>query len=494
MRARLPALAAALCLTALPALPAGEGSGRGRSRPGKDEPRGDEAREVFLTDVPKYPGNVILGRPTDRTVTLSVLMQEPVRVRVAYGPKGGALEARTDPLELTAGEPREVVIGGLKSNTAYEYRVVDAEKSTPLLPVSANGTFHTARSPGPAFTFTVQADSHLDGNSIPELYRACLANALADRPDFHIDLGDTFMTGKHDSRESAAREYAAQRYYFGLLGGWAPVFLVLGNHDGEEAAKPGAAGADGLAVWSSAQRKRFFPNPVPDAFYSGNADKHPQAGLLQDYYAWTWGDALFVVLDPYWYSQLTRGGKEPWNATLGKAQYGWLARTLKGSKAKYKFVFIHQLTGGLDKSGRGGAEAAGLYEWGGRDGAGANTFAAHRPGWQKPIHALLVETGVTIVFHGHDHFFARQELDGVVYQLVPQPAARNCQRHNAKEYGYEKGEFLPSAGHLRVSVSPREVRVEYVRAATPEMAGRGMENGAVASHYECSSKRATPVE
>ena len=29
--------------------------------------------------------------------------------------------------------------------------------------------------------------------------------------------------------------------------------------------------ADNMAVWSNAQRKRYFPNPVPDTFYTGNA-------------------------------------------------------------------------------------------------------------------------------------------------------------------------------------------------------------------------------
>jgi predicted phosphodiesterase len=471
-----------------------EGNGQDRRKGKADHGRQEGAQETFLTEVPEYKGNVILGRPTEKSVTLSVLMCEAAGVRIVYGPQGQSPESRTEPVELAAGEPREAVLSGLKADAAYAYRVVEAERGTPLLPGDGNGTFHTARPLGAAFTFTVQADSHLDGNSSPELYRVCLANALADQPDFHIDLGDTFMTGKHGDRESAAKQYAAQRHYFGLIGHAAPVFLVLGNHDGEETFKPGWAEADGLAVWSCLRRKGFFPNPVPDGFFTGNAEKNHYAGLLQDYYAWTWGDALFVVLDPYWASGPTRGGKEAWNMTLGKAQYDWLAGTLRASRTKFKFVFIHQLVGGLDKGGRGGAEAATLYEWGGRDKDGSDTFAAHRPGWGKPIHALLVETGVTIVFHGHDHFFAHQELDGIVYQLVPQPAARNSRRHNAKEYGYVTGDFLPSPGHIRVSVSPAQTTVEYVRAATPGVKERGVTNGAVAFRYTCAPRTGVTPE
>ena len=72
----------------------------------------------------------------------------------------------------------------------------------------------------------------------------------------------------------------------------------MGNHDGESPRGRGSD-ADSLAVWSNLMRKRYFPNPVPEGFYTGDNVKHPQAGALQDYYSWTWDDALFVVLDPF---------------------------------------------------------------------------------------------------------------------------------------------------------------------------------------------------
>jgi len=455
--------------------------------PGKSR-RGDAARprrspEIFHTEIPSHRGNVILACPTDRSVTLSVLAHETAKVRISYSRSGSKPLRRTGLMTLRAGEPCEAVLEGLLPGAAYSYTLEHAATGEPLFPEEASGSFHTARAAGTPFTFTVQADSHLDEGCLPALYRTTLANVRADRPDFHIDLGDTFMTGKHASRESALLQYAAQRYYLGLVGHAAPVFFVIGNHDGEETKRPGADAADGLATWSCLQRKRVLPNPAPDGFYSGNAAVHPHAGLLQNYYAWTWGDALFVVLDPYWTSRSTRGGREPWGMTLGKEQYDWLCRALRTSRAKYKFVFIHQLVGGLDPSGRGGAEAARLFEWGGHEFDGQRTFAEHRPGWGKPVHELLVETGVSIVFHGHDHFFARQECDGIVYQLVPQPAHRNFKKHFADEYGYKNGDFLPSSGHLRVRVHSDRIGVEYVRSATPDLARRGLRNGQVAFRY-----------
>ena len=132
-------------------------------------------------------------------------------------------------------------------------------------------------------------------------------------------------------------------------------------------------------------------------------------------------------------------------------------------------MFVHQLVGGLDKAGRGGVAAARYFEWGGHNPEGSWGFDEHRPGWGKPIHQLLVENHVTAVFHGHDHLFAKEELDGVIYQLVPQPStAQYDATRSAQEYGYGGGDLLGSPGHLRVTISPSQVTVEYVRAYLPQ--------------------------
>lgn len=422
---------------------------------------------AFQTEVPECAGNVILGRPTDCSVTASILLRQGGKVQVIYGLRGKPIQLRTEAVNLPPNVPKEVLLGGLERDMAYEYRVVDADTGAALLPAECNGSFHTSRSAGAEFLFTITADSHLDQATDLSLYRRTFQNIASEAPDFHIDLGDTFMTEKQDSRESAARQYAAQRYWFGLIGLSAPVFLVLGNHDGEAASPRNDPESVGMTNWSLAQRKRLFPNPVPSGFYSGDSVAQPDGGTLQDYYSWEWGDALFIVLDPYWYSTATRGGREPWNMTLGKTQYDWLNRTLRASKAKFKFVFIHQLLGGLDANARGGAEAATLYEWGGHEKSGTDDFAARRPGWEEPVHNLLAATGVTVVFHGHDHFFAHQELDGVTYQLVPQPGCRNVLTDHAFEYGYVRGDFLPSSGFLTVRVAADRVIVRYLKTDSP---------------------------
>jgi predicted phosphodiesterase len=280
-----------------------------------------------------------------------------------------------------------------------------------------------------AFTFTITADSHLDENTSRELYERTLRCAAADKPAFHVDLGDTFMSEKQKNEQ----QYADQRRYFDLLK--VPVHLVTGNHDGE-CGRYLDGTTNNLAMWSRAMRLKYFPEQE------------------KNYYSWEQGNSLFVALDPYWFAPQQRRDDDNWTRTLGKEQYDWLKKTLETSKAKFKFVFIHQLVGGLERAGRGGVEAVPFFEWGGKE------FNEKRPGWAMPIHQLLVTNHVSIVFHGHDHLYAKQDLDGMVYQCVPQPGDP---RGGRETYSYRQGTILPSSGYLRVTVSDKDAKVEYVR-------------------------------
>jgi len=331
----------------------------------------------------------------------------------------------------------------------------------------------------------VQADSHLDEQSVPELYKITLTNELSDKPDFIIDLGDTFMSDKvhPDTYEAIEKRYRVQRSFFSLLCHSVPLYLVLGNHDGEAGWEFDST-ADNLAVWSTLLRNHYFPNPQPDGFYTGSETENEYVGLRQNYYAWTWGDALFVVLDPYTYTQRKGGNKfDGWNWTLGEQQYDWFNKTISDNNAVFKFVFCHQLIGG-DQQGRGGIEWVPFYEMGGHNIDGTWGFDQHRPGWKKPIHHLMVDNKITIFFHGHDHFFAKQELDGIIYQLVPQPSHRNYKKASqAQEYGYLSGEILPNSGHLRVAVCPTDVTVEYVRTYLPDTENAERINSQISHTY-----------
>lgn len=437
----------------------------------------------------------LLGRPTDRSVTINVVAEEDLEVYFEYGTQSGVYTNRTSVAKFLAGEPIEVVIDGLQSNTRYYYRMVYRKVGTAQWMYRSEGSFHTQRAPGSTFTFTITSDSHMGfplnlGN--PDLYRQTLLNVLRDKPDFHIDLGDTFPMADVNDIVGARKVYLAQRQYLGIISHSVPIFLALGNHENEEGWNLDDIPSQPLLSVNA--RKRYYPNPAPDRFYSGNSDPLPGIDddqLREDYYAWHWGDALFVVLDPFWYTMTKPyagampGEKDDervigdrWDWTLGWQQYQWLKQTLQSSKAKFKFVFAHHVTGGTQPYGRGGAAAAPYFEWGGLNADNTWGFDAKRPGWGTPIHQLMVENNVTIFFHGHDHFFAKEEKDGIIYQGCPMPSDSSYGRGFYNKNDYPTGVILPNSGHLRVTVSPSQVTVEYIRAYLSDG-----DNGQVAYTY-----------
>jgi hypothetical protein len=424
------------------------------------KPKAKQQPPVPTPANPDFIAAEILGRPTDTSVTVNVIPALPMEIFYEFGTESGAYTGRTTLQAALAGVPLETLIDGLQPNTRYYYRLNYGGKSNP------EHSFMTQRVPGSSFTFDIQGDSHperLNKQFNPDLYRRTLLSAAADQPDFYFTIGDDFSvdTLKTVNPETVAQLYLNQRQYLGLVG--APVFLVNGNH--EQASMANLDGTpDNVAVWAQTARNAYYPQPAPDAFYTGDLEPVEPIGLLRDYYAFSWGDALFVVIDPYWHSPQTvdnqfgadrsqKKNRDLWNVTLGETQYQWFKQTLETSNAKYKFVFAHHVNG----TGRGGIELAGTYEWG-----DAANLAAHRPGWDKTIHQLMVDNQVSIFFQGHDHIFVRQELDGVIYQTLPEPANPNYTYENAG--AYQSGDKLPNSGHVRVTVSPDGVTVDYIRS------------------------------
>lgn len=408
-------------------------------------------------------GHVLLGRPTDRSITLNVLAAGDLDAFAEYGVKPSTYTAKTAVVHFQPDKPVEIRLEPLRPDTDYVYRLRYRTPGTARFDPGEERHFHTARPPGRAFTFALQADPHLDEVSNPDVYRRSLRDEAASSSDFLIDLGDTFMSDKLESKNwnEVVRRHLLARSYYELVGHSLPLFLVLGNHEGENSRQMDGS-AENLAVWAAKARKLYYPNPQPDGFYSGGRKPEPFIGLRQNYYAWAWGDALFVALDPFWYS--TARGSDSWSWSLGREQYDWLKSTLEQSRVKYKFVFAHNLVGGLDLDGRarGGIEGVPYYEWGGHNQDGSWGFTDKRPGWAMPIHHLLVKNNVTAFFHGHDHLYAKQELDGVVYQEVPQPSAGRV-RTPSGQYAYTHGDILPGSGYMRFRVAPDGVQASFMR-------------------------------
>jgi hypothetical protein len=431
-------------------------------------------------------GNIVLGRPTANSITASLLSDDTIEAYLEYGIQPGIYTGQTAANTIAAGVPYNVVVQNLQPDTQYYYRLCLRQPGKTLFAQRPEYTFHTQRSPGAPFTFDIQADSHLyDHKCSTDLYRIALQNELADSPDFLVDLGDTFGDD-HDlsiTRAEMLQLHLDQRPFLGLIGRSAPVFLCIGNHEAECGAYMNGT-PDTPAVYATLARQYYYANPIPDSFYTGNSIVEPFVGLPQNYYAWTWGDALFVVLDAYRYVTVSPKPTDLWDWTIGKDQYDWFKRTLEQSNARFKFVFAHHVMGQT----RGAAVYTGMYEWGGSDRNGTWMFNAKRPGWAMPIHQLMVQNGVTIYFQGHDHLFARETVDGVVYQEVPMPSDGTYHVGDINAGGYI-GDTLNNSGHLRVMVSSSQVKVDYVRAWLPQDCNQTNFNGQVSYTYTVPATR-----
>ena len=431
--------------------------------------------------------SIILGRPTDTSITASILFDQNVNYYLEYGTQSGTFLKTTAVFANKANTPDEIVLQNLSPNTKYFYRI-----QYHLLPISfytptPEYSFNTQRAKGSSFTFTIEADEHLyDKKGVKSIYQLCLNNQAKDKPDFMLSLGDIFGDDHYPFTITSAQLDALHKDYRPFLGSIChsvPFYVCLGNHEGENDYYLAKTPPNNLAVWGTQWRKFYYPNPYPNGFYSGNTDNEPFGiGNPENYYAWTWGDALFVVLDVYRDECDTSDKPLNWDWSLGKPQYDWLKATLEGSTSKYKFVFAHHIRG----QGRGGITNAKLYEWGGYDGKNGTTynFPNKRPGWAKPIHQLFKDNGVNIFFQGHDHLFAHETMDGITYQEVPMPSDSTYMIGKLANANAYVSDTLEGTGHIRVTVNPSCIKVDFVRAYLPKDTLSGVhKNGEVAFSY-----------
>ena len=426
------------------------------------------------TTFAQTPPNIILGRPTDTSITASIMFEQSMIYYIEYGTSSGSYTHQTSQFTNSANVPDEIDLRNLTANTKYFYRIqYRLVSSSAGFIASPEYSFHTQRTAGSTFTFTVEADEHLyDKKGVKNMYNVTLGNEAADKPDFMLTLGDIFgddhypFTITSGGLDSLHRDY---RPFLGSICHSIPFYICLGNHEGENDYYQSITAPNNLCDWATQWRKFYYPNPYPNSFYSGNTTNEPFGiGTPENYYAWTWGDALFVVLDVYRTEchDSLKAKPQGWNWTLGQAQYSWLKTTLENSTAKFKFVFAHHLRG----QGRGGVAMATTNEWGGYQNTtgGQFTFPTYRPGWAKPIHQLFIDNKVTMFVQGHDHVFAHEVLDSITYISTPMAADSTYEIGMLANAAAYVSDTVDGTGHLRFTVSSSCVKMDYVKAYLPQ--------------------------
>jgi len=445
--------------------------------------------------------SIVLGRPTNNSVTASILFDQNVQYFIEYGLQSGTYTNTTTVYNNVMNVPDEIDLTGLTTNTKYYYRMQYKSIGTSAYLITNEYNFHTQRAPGSSYTFTVEADEHLyDIKGDRNMYQVTLANELADQPDFMLSLGDIFGDDHTPTTTTSADMDALHkdyRQYLGQICHSVPLYICLGNHEGENDYYMNQTIPNNIGIWGTQWRKYYYPNPFPNSFYSGNtAVENYGIDTPENYYAWTWGDALFVVLDVY-RNEIFPGatpadGSKPlnWDWTLGQSQYLWMRNVLENSTATHKFVFAHHSRG----QGRGGVVWAPGFEWGGMQGT-QYKFDQYRPGWGKPIQKVFEDTGVDVFFQGHDHLYAKEQLNGVVYQEVPMPSDITYTiGYTANATAYTDPAIDPTCsrldgtGHIRVNVTPNCVTIDYVKAYIPGTNGSsGHNNGEIGYSYSIGS-------
>jgi predicted phosphodiesterase len=357
----------------------------------------------------------------------------------------------------------------------------------------------TARSPGQTFRVALIADSHVYyADRSPQRMKnidQTVDMILKDDPDFVIFLGDEGGVAAHRwdppgfmNQQQAVRRWSLWRKAFAPILASVPSFLVIGNHEGEGGyyqAFENGGHTHHYQRWGTIARKMFLLNPLPDTYPEGGEDdgwkgeKGSKAlgGALvgnrspfQNYYAWTWGDALFVVLDVFRYTNI--GGSLPTDVdqwTLGPTQLKWFEQVLNNSKARWKIVLAHHLVGGSGWN-RYGTTKQTDYVY----GRGGARYA--RVGEQARICDIMKAAGAQLFFYGHDHVFSHQPFEDLHFVCSGRPTWLSSDWWNnpgwIEAYGdvnkRNPHDFHAAIGYTRLDIGPDRFQVEYLRSGTDE--------------------------
>ncbi|MCX6156997.1 MAG: T9SS type A sorting domain-containing protein [Ignavibacteriae bacterium] len=443
---------------------------------------------ALTIDTNSFVSNQILSCPTDNSITIRIVPKKVLQIYYEYGTTSYTYTNQTSIVTSSPNVPVKVDVFNLLPNTRYYYRIRYKDPIEQQFTIGEQCKFMTQRAKGSNYVVTLHGDSHLyDKKGVASMMRVTMNNITSDNPDFDMEMGDTFGDDRNPpaiTQEQMMALHLNYLPYIGMVGHSSPFFFTLGNHEGESGYWLLQTPPNNIAVWGTLARKYYYSLPEPGGFYSGNNTSEVYGiGLPQNYYAWEWGDALFVVLDVYRYCTAS---ETPglWDWTLGAQQYNWFKQTLENSNAKYKFVFGHHVRG----YGRGGDTLVKYFEWGGYENNGtAWGFTARRPGWAAPVHQLMVQNHVQVFFQGHDHLFATEQRDGLIYQEIGMPSDSTYEiGWLANSDAYKGVNKFSGTGHIRLSIGPDLARVDYISAYEPYDTNSTHHNRAVIYSYTIS--------
>ncbi len=351
-------------------------------------------------------------------------------------------------------------INGLAPGNTYRYIITDKK-----LPGAGADLFEGIAKTAPtsmddSFSFALISDAHIPAMNLPDnsmdfssaTLRQVGKDLSVDPPDFIVHLGDQIdfhhlgFNVPAPSVEYTKEGYLNYRRLLGNVISKSANFNVIGNWNGEN-----GSFTEEQIFRSSSQRQKYMPGPKSNTYSEGGS-------VNEDYYAFTWGNALFIVLNIMTYTPTRHelgvfpGVPDDW--TLGKEQFAWFEKTLSEAYSKWRIVFIHHVAGGNAGDfnnaayGRGGGRAAYVGE-------------------QARIHELMRRHEVKILFYGHDHVFTDMVVDGIHYTLPGSAGAP--WKFDSSITSYPEGTYYQDSGHGRVEVFSNRILVSFLGLGNTEL-------------------------
>lgn len=471
---------------------------------------GIEPARLIVSDTFRdaFHGRELLCRPTQGSVQVNIVPHADTDAFVEWGTDSTSFANATAQALVPADTAHEFLLDGLAPDTRYLYRLVYRPAGSGSFETGPVRSFVSLPTKGQEARICMTSDIHVTNQlalglessmSLLEASLDYIPTHSAEPYHLWIDLGDLVVIRAQRvvfDQEEAEQRYRTAREYIDRLGHSVPFVFVRGNHE-EVNGWDDDGSADNSAVWSGKMLLKYLAPPLPGTYVSGNDAAHPEIGIPGDYFAFDVGNIRLRALDPYLFS-LTRphnghgetgGSRDPWDWTIGDAQYQWLYDDFQTHHSAYSLTMLHHLTSSYAQPGyyygRGGIEVvdwsvAGrpTFEWGGEDSLGAQAVASKRPSFSHgSIHDMLVNAGNQVVVKGHEHFHARQQLDGMVYLTLAKPD--DAGDHTGDLWGWRWATFYPeeyttmaeNSGFVSIVADDASATYEYVQT-WPE-SGRG---------------------
>lgn len=340
----------------------------------------------------------------------------------------------------------------LMEDSVYNYQVTMTSLLDPaikyetgMIPVSTPSSKKTNE-----FTFSFMSDgraaddiSDLQANNgvAYQSIQQLAINAYQQGSDFMIFGGD-LINGYTSDYENAKIQYQTWMESVSPVWKYMPIYPSVGNHDatGPKSAKNAEKSME--ALW-----RDLFVLPL-----NGPLTKRGVPDYLENTYAFSYGNARFIMLNPY-HNASKIGGKSHYNQ-IDDTQLNWLKSELNTAvEEDYQYIFaiIHTPVFPV--------------------GPHYKRCLDKYPEKRDALWAVLDSYNIDMVLCGHEHFYTRMNIDSRIYpdaeNSIPQitsgrTGAPYYQLNDKVPYGQYVEKYSPRLNYAKITVSDKGIQLNIL--------------------------------